>query len=788
MTLPPAGLSTQQAEELQLKYGLNEIPQKETPLLLTLFSRFFSPISLMLLAATLLSFVTGKIFDGWFIIFLLIINQTVTFWQEHKADQAIKKLNLHLATTIRVLRDDLWQTLDTKNLVAGDLIEVTGGDIIPADGKIFDCENITINESALTGESLPKDKRVNDLVYSGSFVITGMAKVRITATGALTYFGKTLLSIERSRKKSLLEKDVLTISKFLTALSLIAVAILTIVLLFNHTPIAELLTLDISLVIAGIPISLPTVMTLIIEIGVVELAKKQTIVRRLSALEDLANVTLLLTDKTGTLTLNKIEVQNVASFNKVPARKVMTLALLCSQVDPQTPINQAVISYAVDQNLACQGYQIIKKIPADSIRKRTTVVVKKNTTVMTVTTGAPQIILSLCSTNIKTRAMFLSHISLWAEKGFRTIAVAYKQGNHSEEKMKLAGILALSDSLRPEAGKMITFLQDEGVEVVMVTGDNKAIATHIANKLNLGKQSVVTKQELEGNHWQQVNNDFFRQTASVAEILPDDKYRLVKEAKKQFIVASTGDGVNDLPAIKEAHVGIAVSNAVDALKAAADLVLLSPGISVVKNALLESRKIFARIYAYSVYRISESLRLIITVAVLGIWYHEYPLTPLQLILIALLNDIPIISLAFDRVKLISHPSMINVKKRFITSSVFGLVGVCNSLFLFIFLTSVIHASWPVIQTLYFLKLTIGGHLLVYVARTREWWFKFLPSKVVIIATSTTQLVATILALKGWLMPAKLSLVWIIFIWAWAFIWMQVSELTKHLKIKHIFVS
>ena len=263
-----------------------------------------------------------------------------------------------------------------------------------------------------------------------------------------------------------------------------------------------------------------------------------------------------------------------------------------------------------------------------------------------------------------------------------------------------------------------------------------------------------------------------------AEILPEDKFHLVQQAKKFFIVASNGDGVNDLPAIKAANVGIAVKNAVTALKATADIVLLSDGISVIRDAIIESRKIFERLYTYSLYRISESLRLIITITVLGILYRVYPLTALQIIVIALLNDIPIISLASDRVNIANRPAKINAKSRFTLSSLYGFVGIVESLVLFFIIRNILHLDWGIIQTMYFLKLTVSGHMLIYVAHTKQRWWKFLPGKGVIWATSLTQLVSTLLALTGFLMPSNIPIIFVILVWIWSFGWMQIAEIVK----------
>ena len=283
---------------------------------------------------------------------------------------------------------------------------------------------------------------------------------------------------------------------------------------------------------------------------------------------------------------------------------------------------------------------------------------------------------------------------------------------------------------------------------------------------------------MKSAHFPQISE--FENIGVFAEILPIDKYQLVKFAQGKYVVAVTGDGVNDLPALKAADVSIAVKNAVDALKSAADLNLLGGGISVIRDAIVESRKIFGRLYSYSVYRISESFRVVLTIAILGLIYGTYPLLPLQLILLALLNDIPIISLAFNRVKIATEPSKINAKARLKLSTLFGLVGVINSILFVVIFRNYLHLGWESIQTLFFLKLTVSGHMLIYVAHTKERWYKYLPSKQVIWATLATQLVATIFAAVGIFM-SKVPPGLIIFVWLWAIFWMQVSEIVKDIQ-------
>lgn len=777
------GITSEKAKELLRQYGLNEIPEKHISIIHKVFKNIISPIALMLLLASILSFLLRKPFDGYFILILLIINIVITLWQENKADNAIRKLNENLQQKVKVFRDNAWHSIESRLLVPGDVIQLQSGDVIPADGKVIEANHVSVNESALTGESLPKDKKEHDPVFSGSFVAGGIAIIEVTATGAKTSFGKTLFSVERVLKKSLLEKDILSISKFLTILSLIAVAILTIVFLLQKVSLLELLTLDLSLIIAGIPISLPTVMTLIIEFGVLNLAKKNVIVRRLSALEDLANVNFLLTDKTGTLTKNKITVQDVYAYDGFTHNDVLIYASILASSEGDNPIDLAITEKVHELHLIIPSFTKIDFIPADSKRKRSSIVVRKDNKDMVISVGAPQIIARYCSFTTKIQEKFDREVETLAKDGYRTLAVAISH-TKKEERMKVVGLIALSDTLREDAKSVVGFLKDNGINVAMVTGDNRAIAANIALQLALDDGDIVTKEQLDRMDWKNINAQLYLHTGAFAEVLPEDKFHLVEKAKKFFVIAANGDGVNDLPAIKAANVGIAVKNAVAALKATADIVLLSEGISVIKDAIIESRKIFARLYTYSLYRISESLRLIVTITILGILYKVYPLTALQIIVVALLNDIPIISLASDRVSITNRPAKIHAKKRFTLSSLYGLVGIANSLILFFIVRNVLHFDWRVIQTMYFLKLTVSGHMLIYVAHTKQRWWKFLPSKEVIWATTITQLIATLLALTGFLMPSKISLSAILFVWVWSFFWMQVGELVKVVQEKN----
>ncbi|MCL5011985.1 MAG: HAD-IC family P-type ATPase [Patescibacteria group bacterium] len=782
------GLSTSEVITRRTQYGRNEVAEQKTKYLKKFVAPLFSPISIMLLGAAVLSRINGRVFDFYFILVLYVVNYSVQKWQEFKADRAIQELRKKLSFDVSVFRGGAWGFVPTTELVVGDYFRLGLGSIIPADATITHSAHVSINEAVLTGESLPKEKKEGDTIFSGSFVVTGNLEAEVSAVGKHTKFGKTIFSIEQPTGKSLLEKDILHISRFLTLVSIAAVAVLSVVFFLKGARFEDLLTLDLSLVIAGIPIAMPAVMAVILSIGAAGLAKKSTVVRRLSALQDLANVNLLLTDKTGTLTKNEIQIAKIVTYQEtIPAQEVIASAYYTTlPTEAPDAIDMAIEQKFSELNPSTPDVSILQFVPYDGERKRSTVFVQYKEQKILVSVGAPQVIKSFISFNsVAAQSQYEQDIINAAQGGYRTLAVAIKHNDAQESSMTLAGLLFLSDPLDESSKETISFLQQNGVEVKISTGDNRLITQRIAGELALAGDTLSLSQTQALYQNPEQLYTALSHTAAFSEILPKDKYELVKALKNKYVIAATGDGVNDLPALKMASVSIAVSGAVSALKSMADFILLGRGIAVIKDAIVESRKIFVRLYNYSVYRISESFRLIITILILGISTGSYPLEPLQLILLAVLNDIPIISLATDRVKISARPAEIQVKQRMTLSLLFGSVGWVNSLLLFFILLYGLHLPLGMIQTMFFLKLTVSGHALIFVAHTKERWFKFLPSKEVIIATLGTQVIATALAISGFLMPSKISWVAAVLVWAWALFWMQVTEYMKDLQNKII---
>lgn len=776
------GLTDNEAKSLLLRYGPNAIPEKKKSALTRIAKKVISPMSAMFVAAGLLSLFAGESADAGIIAVLFATNIGVSVWHESKADNALEMLKKRLAVSARVLRDGVWRDISSADIVPGDIVSLVVGDLVPADIEIVEAKNVSINEAAITGESLPKDKAVGDKSYSGAFMTTGSAKGKVIATGAKTYFGTTMTLVEGNRRRSALEKDIISVSKFLSIISVTLMIVLSIVLAAAHEPFIKIATLAVSMLIAGIPVALPTVMTLIISVGVTKLAGHAVIVRRLSSLEDLANVNLLLSDKTGTLTENRITVHEMIPMNQnYSAQDIWSFAMAASPDAEKNPLDIAVTNRGHELNYS--AHHTDDFIPGDSIRKRATAIWQEGDRKTFVAFGAPQTILDISDLDEEKKARYNAEIAKAAKEGFRILSLAISTEG-KEEHMDIVAVFLMADKVRSTAKTTIAFLKDYGIATKMVTGDGYDVAKHVAGELGI-EGDIIRRNELEGQGAGIVSR--FAGLGGFAEVLPKDKYDIVNMAKtiemsgangnNKYIVAVTGDGVNDVPPVKSADVGIAVANAVDALKSAADIVLTSSGISVIRDAIVEARKIFARLYNYSVYRISESFRLIVTIAVIGAFFATYPLTPIQIILIALLNDVPIISLSYDRVVVSRAPTGINAKKRFLMSSVYGTVGIANSLILLFIAYYLLHLPWDVIQTIFFLKLTVSGHMLVYVAHTDRPWYSFLPSKQVVWATSVTQIIATMLAVIGIFVTA-IPITYAIFIWLWAFMWMQITELAK----------
>jgi len=781
------GLSGSELKERLEVYGYNEISEKRVNPLLKFLGYFWGPIPWMIEVAAVLSAVVRHWADFTIIIILLAFNGVLGFWQEYQAGNAVEALRKKLALKSRALRDGNWQEINAKELVPGDIIRLRLGDIIPADVKLFDGEYLSVDQSALTGESLPVNKRAGDIAYSGSIAKQGEMVGLVTATGSDTYLGKTAKLVASAKPVSHFQKAVLQIGDYLIYLSLALVAVLILVQLFRGTALLELVQFALILTVASIPVAMPAVLSVTMAVGALALSKLKAIVSRLESIEEMAGMDILCSDKTGTLTQNKLTLGDPMIFEVEDAQDLILAAALASKAEDQDAIDLAVIGGLQDQG-ALKPYEQLKFVPFDPVGKRTEATIKgtQNQT-FKVTKGAPQVILGLAQVDPDTMAKADQAINDFAAKGYRTLGVARSR---DDGPWQFLGILPLYDPPREDSADTIAQAQAHGIQVKMVTGDNLAIAREIAGQLGLGKiiyaadrllKTGKDKEEMATDTAQQVE-----QANGFAQVFPEHKYGIVKALQARgHIVGMTGDGVNDAPALKQADIGIAVSGATDAARAAASLVLTAPGLSVIINAVEEARRIFERMNSYAIYRITETIRIMVFVVLAMIVFNFYPITAIMIILLALLNDIPIMTIAYDRTGLDPNPVHWNMHRVIVVSTVMGLTGVAGSFLMLFLAVDWLHLTIPQIQTYIFLKMAVAGHLTLFVSRSKGFFLKKpYPAPVMIWSAVGTKLLGTILAAYGFGLITPITWPQIALIWGYSITWAFLTDWAKARVYQH----
>jgi H+-transporting ATPase len=770
------GLTTEQAEAYQKDHGFNEITEKRQNPILKLLSYFWGPIPIMIEVAAILSLLVHHYTDFIIIIVLLLMNTGVGFWHDNKAGNAIEMLKKRLAPKAKVKRDKKWQVVPSRELVPGDIVRIRLGDIVPADVQLIGGEYLECDESALTGESLPVEKHLLDTGYSGAVATRGEMDAVVTATGLDTYFGKTAKLVEEGPKKSHFEQAVIRIGNYLIILAVILVAVIFFVALFHNDNLMETLRFAMVLTVASIPVALPAILTVTMAVGAINLARQKVIVSHLAAIEEMAGMDVLCSDKTGTLTQNKLTVGETINTDDYSAEDVLMYAALASRSEDNDPIDNAILNkIETNQEIvkSVEKYNVSKFTPFDPVIKRTEAKVKSNDDAngFAISKGAPQVIFKLVDDDELTEP-FQAKVDDYAGMGYRMIAVGLSRNDH----WQLVGLIPLFDPPREDSRETIENASKMGILVKMVTGDNLAIAKQISGKLGLGNR-IINGDELEkvSNHKLE---DLVENTQGFAQVFPEHKFSIVKVLQRlKHFVGMTGDGVNDAPALRNADCGIAVEGATDAAKSAADIVLTSPGLSVIIDAIKESRKIFQRMNSYSIYRIAETIRVLFFITVSIIAFNFYPVTALMIVLLALLNDAPIMAIATDRVRYSQQPEKWNMRKVLGLGTVLGIVGVFSSFGIFYIGKEVLHLGRDFLQSFIFLKLAVAGHLTIFLARTKKPFWSIKPSGGLLWSAIVTKIAATLFAVYGWFI-APIGWEMAGYIWAYAIIAFFITDLIK----------
>ncbi len=772
----PDGLSQAEAQKRLTQYGPNEIEEKKSNPFLKFLTYFWGPIPWMIEAAVILSAVARHWPDFGIILLLLVTNAVVGFWEEHQAGNAIDALKARLAIKAQVKRDGKWTTPEARELVPGDVIRLRLGDIVPADARLLDGDSVEVDQSALTGESLPATRKPGEAVFSGSIIRQGEIGALVYATGQNTYFGKTAQLVQEAHTVSHFQKAVLKIGDYLIILAVTMVAVIITVALFRGDPILTTIQFALVLTVAAIPVAMPTVLSVTMSVGARLLAKKEAIVSRLVAIEELAGVDVLCADKTGTLTQNKLTLGDTFGVDGIPADQVILNAALASRAEDNDVIDQAVLG-GLENDQALKGCRVVHFRPFDPVRKRTEATVKgTDGKQFKVTKGAPQVILELSANAGQVKPAVDKAVNEFAVRGFRSLGVARAEG---EGPWRFLGVLPLFDPPREDAEATIATALRMGVKIKMVTGDALAIARETAGKLGLGVNILDAGGLGEVKHHETAQvAESIEKADGFAQVFPEHKFHIIDVLQQRgHFVGMTGDGVNDAPALKKADCGIAVSGATDAARAAASMVLMTPGLSVIIDAIKESRKIVQRMNSYAIYRISETLRVLVFMTLSILIFNFYPLTAVMIVMLALLNDGAILSIAYDNVIYKNEPETWNMRLVLGISSVLGLIGPVAAFGLFYIGDRVFHLDHEHLQSMMYLMLSVAGTLTIYLTRTRGPFWSIPPARVLWMAVLGVQTVATLIAVYG-LFMAPLGWGWAGFIWGYALIWAFLSDRVK----------
>jgi len=798
------GLTSSEAERRLQEFGENVLPEAYRNPFLIFLGFFWNPLSWAMETAAIISIGLLDYADFGLIIALLILNATIGYYEDQNAGNAVAALKSQLAPQSKALRDGKFIPVAAAKLVPGDIIRIRLGDVVPADVKLLHGDPVKIDQAALTGESLPVTKSPGDEAFSGSIVKQGEIEAVVYATGIDTFFGKAAALIDEAEKSGHLQ-SVLSRVGYTCLLSIFVWVIIELIVQFgavnaslesstavpygvsdpryynlygpnycnSGTDGCPTLSNIIVLIVGGIPIAMPTVLSVTMAIGALRLSKRNAIVSRLTAVEELAGMDILCSDKTGTLTLNKLSIDQSSVFpvGDFTVHDVMFDAALAARTEDNEPIDVAIVdSLAKDHVDDLKNYKVIHYAPFDPVSKRTIATIQdKDGNVFSTCKGAPQVILNMAYNSKELQAVVKAKIAEYAVRGFRALGVARSNSGNvpiDQREWEMVGLMPLYDPPRSDTAETIKSALSMGIAVKMITGDQLAIARETARQLGMSTDIHTTDFLNQGDLNQETNmtaDELVEKADGFAEVFPQHKFEIVRRLQHLgHVCGMTGDGVNDAPALKQSDIGIAVAGATDAARAAADIVLVTPGLSVIIDAIIGARKIFQRMKNYATYSIAMTTRVTFTFGLLTCIYNWYFPTIL-VVIFAILNDGTMLTISKDTVKPSPEPDDWRLPQLFLTSFVYGLWLMTSTLVLFSIASNpnglfVNSGALPLaintyegqarLRGLIYMQVSISGQALIFVTRSRGFSFLDRPHILVLSSFVIAQTVATIIGVYG----------------------------------------